>query len=202
MMTNRLKNSAALVLLLWLMSYCTSQPEHTNAQNSHLEAYQQLGDSISLLTQAALLKAVSQAIGQMGTDGAVAYCQLQALAIVDSLAGQYNCQIRRVSKRYRNPADKPLNAIEQKAINYFEEQHHQQNQLQAFLQQEGTDIYYFKPIIIGMETCLRCHGKPYQDIDTSTYTRIQQLYPQDKATGYHLGDLRGMWVIRFRQNNS
>ena len=45
--------------------------------------------------------------------------------------------------------------------------------------------------------CLQCHGTPNQDIAPETLAAIQKLYPDDKATGFKLGDLRGLWRVTF-----
>jgi hypothetical protein len=44
--------------------------------------------------------------------------------------------------------------------------------------------------------CLSCHGSVGKDIAPETTAKLTQLYPQDLATGYALGDLRGMWSLR------
>ncbi len=48
-----------------------------------------------------------------------------------------------------------------------------------------------------MPACLKCHGLPGKDIDANTLALLQKKYPEDKATGYKLGDLRGAWKISF-----
>jgi hypothetical protein len=48
--------------------------------------------------------------------------------------------------------------------------------------------------------CLKCHGTPGQEIQTETLKRIQQLYPNDKAIGYGVNEVRGMWSITFNTN--
>ena len=51
-------------------------------------------------------------------------------------------------------------------------------------------------MIIG-PLCLKCHGQISNGLDSSAYEVIQQRYPSDRAIGYSLGDLRGMWSIRW-----
>lgn len=46
----------------------------------------------------------------------------------------------------------------------------------------------------GMPTCLKCHGGA-EDIAGGTRAVLAEKYPRDRATGYQLGDLRGMWKI-------
>jgi hypothetical protein len=43
--------------------------------------------------------------------------------------------------------------------------------------------------------CLQCHGKPNVDINEATLGQIEKLYPNDKAVGYGLNELRGIWVV-------
>ena len=58
------------------------------------------------------------------------------------------------------------------------------------------DLLYTKPIVLNDQMCLRCHGTPLQDIGAADWAMLQAAYPQDKATGYKTGDLRGMWVVK------
>jgi len=48
-----------------------------------------------------------------------------------------------------------------------------------------------------MPACLGCHGTEGGDINAKTLKIIKQKYPEDKATGYKEGDLRGWWKITF-----
>jgi hypothetical protein len=43
--------------------------------------------------------------------------------------------------------------------------------------------------------CLQCHGIPNNQILPTTLSKIKELYPTDKATGYGENELRGIWVI-------
>ena len=54
---------------------------------------------------------------------------------------------------------------------------------------------FFAPIVLNNELCLKCHGEPGRDIAPENAAVIQRLYPQDEATGFKLGQLRGAWRI-------
>jgi len=43
--------------------------------------------------------------------------------------------------------------------------------------------------------CMQCHGSENEQIDNNTLAKINELYPDDKATGYGVGELRGIWVV-------
>jgi Protein of unknown function (DUF3365) len=45
--------------------------------------------------------------------------------------------------------------------------------------------------------CLQCHGAPERDIAPLTRTSIRKLYPDDKATDFKSGDLRGFCNVTF-----
>jgi hypothetical protein len=51
--------------------------------------------------------------------------------------------------------------------------------------------------MLGMETCLKCHGEKNKEIEPKTLGVIQKLYPNDLAHGYKLKDFRGMWAVKF-----
>ena len=75
------------------------------------------------------------------------------------------------------------------------------NPMKPVLVSENGQMVYYKPIKIAMPACLNCHGSAGKEIDTKTLEIITQKYPDDMATGYKEGDLRGLWKITFLKNN-
>jgi hypothetical protein len=57
------------------------------------------------------------------------------------------------------------------------------------------------PITISQPLCLQCHGSE-NDISAETKAALLKIYPQDKATGYQLDDLRGIWRIRVPKDSA
>jgi hypothetical protein len=51
---------------------------------------------------------------------------------------------------------------------------------------------YMKAIPMGGEPCLTCHGAP----EPALKAEIARLYPQDQATGFKPGELRGAFTIK------
>ena len=44
------------------------------------------------------------------------------------------------------------------------------------------------------EVCLNCHGT---ELKEDVAARVNTLYPEDKATGFNIGDIRGaFWVVK------
>jgi len=53
--------------------------------------------------------------------------------------------------------------------------------------------------IVTNKMCMQCHGNPEMDIDTKTFEIIKKRYPDDKAIGYTINELRGIWVIEMEK---
>ncbi len=154
--------------------------------------YAKMGDSVSVRAQQVLLKNLMTAIQQKGTAHAVAFCNEKAMILNDSLSEKFGVKIQRISAKNRNRA----NAANKKERMILDEFETNANLDHKVVKSSKGNVFY-KPIRIGMPTCLQCHGKPNQDINSETMTVITQKYPSDKAVGYQLGQLRGAWKITF-----
>ncbi len=136
--------------------------------------------------------ALMTAIQEEGVPGAIQYCNTNAMEIVKKLEDSLNISIKRVTNKTRNPADS-LTGIEKEiweAYNYDPSQ--ATAQLQKF---SDTELIFTQPIMIGSGVCLNCHGGVGAEVTNENYELIKTLYPNDQATGYQLGDLRGMWRL-------
>ncbi len=179
--------------VLFLLSCNTNQPKNTvDEKVTDTASLMARGDSIATGVQGVLMANVMQAMKSGGPVYAVTFCNEQAMPLTDSLSKKYNCEIKRVSDKFRNPANKPTETELEIWKNISSSL-----AVTPVISLENGHIVYYKPIKIAMPTCLKCHGTPGVDIDTKTLEIIQQKYPEDLATGYKEGDLRGMWKIVF-----
>jgi uncharacterized protein YktA (UPF0223 family) len=93
-------------------------------------------------------------------------------------------QLRQVSSKYRNPKNKP-DKFEEKALAEFEKD----KNLSEYKGVDNIDgqkvLRYLIPLHIE-EACLKCHSAK-----ETVPKIIQEDYPEDKATDYVFGDLRG-----------
>ncbi|MCF8305642.1 MAG: DUF3365 domain-containing protein [Ignavibacteriales bacterium] len=169
-------------------------------ENRFEKVYARMGDSVSTKVHEELLRHLSNAIAEGGTAHAVNFCSLNALNIMDSLSKVYNCDIRRISQKYRNLKDKPVTKLELDKLKEFEKRAATGDKLKPVTVQDNNKIYYFKPIFTGMPLCLNCHGVENTDIQPDVLAKIKELYPGDKAREYALGDFRGAWFITFLRN--
>ncbi len=156
--------------------------------------YRKLGDSISLQAQQTLIKNLLGAIQKGGSAYAVAFCNEKAMPLTDSLSKKYQVEIRRISAKNRNPKN-VASLFDKKTLKLFAST--SSPSLKDTLIDTPKGYVYYKPIKIGMPTCLQCHGKPKQDIDDATASTIHKKYHFDKATGYSMSELRGAWKLTF-----
>lgn len=101
--------------------------------------------------------------------------------------GVSSFRFRRVSAKNRNPMNAP-DARQAEILKQWE----QGQSKPAFYQADGK-FYTMHPIKITQPLCLNCHGDG-TTLDKKAAAEIKKLYPDDKATGYKLGDLRGAFV--------
>lgn len=133
--------------------------------------------------------------GQMknaGAIGALNFCSQNALNLTAQVASETKTSIKRLSLKNRNPLNAP-SAQESALLNKWEAlvktgQPLPPNELVKV--SEGTTVYY-KPILINNEACLKCHG----NVEGELAKEIRAAYPDDKAMGYKMGDLRGMIAV-------
>lgn len=167
----------------------TGATQHEEIDKS--ETYYDKGREISQAMQGILLSNVSAAIQAGGTAHAVEFCNTRALPLTDSLSKLHNVKISRVSDKNRNP----INAASAEELELFEMLKSNQ-QKDTVLMKDGSSVYY-SVIKTGMPACIKCHGAPETDIETTTLHMIDSLYPNDKAKNYKMGDFRGVWKIVF-----
>ncbi|MCO6497862.1 MAG: DUF3365 domain-containing protein [Chitinophagaceae bacterium] len=187
-----------LALLIGMASCSERSVQLTDEQK---EEYLSLGNDIASQSQKALLAKVTQAIADSGITGAVAFCSENAIPITESLSKEFSIEIKRVSDRNRNPDNALLTDTDLTAMSLISLMMEEDNGSEPFSKhvalQENNYLYYYKAIPLGMPTCLNCHGNKDTDIASETLKLIEKKYPNDKATGYQLGELRGLWKIAF-----
>ncbi|HLT93250.1 MAG TPA: DUF3365 domain-containing protein [Membranihabitans sp.] len=180
-----------VLIIAAMMIFIACSQKSSELSDEEMDTYIQRGDSIALNTQAVLMQNVAKAIQQGGTEYAVEFCNTRALPLTDSVAGHMNVRIQRLSDKNRNPANSIQTTLDSLAWDRI-----QSGNDKVLEQDEKGDVYYYKPISIAMPTCLKCHGGN-AEISESTQAVIAAKYPDDKATGYRQGDLRGMWKIQW-----
>lgn len=134
-----------------------------------------------------LVQTVLREVGKGGVKGGVAFCSEEALPLTDSLARALGVKIQRVAARNRNPKNN-LSPEYQEIWHSFD----RGESVEKLIEQPDSYLY-FRPIKL-QATCEMCHGKA---IAEDVMAQIKENYPQDQATHFTVGDLRGMWIVRW-----
>ena len=201
-MVQRITYIFFLILTLVLLSCGNREKtkEVTNIPTREMDeqVYLEKGGEITGIVFKSMSGKLKQALEQSGVKGAVAYCNLAASPLVDSLSRAHAVRIKRTSTNLRNPENAP-DEMESKILNQYLAMTSSADLPEPRVVFSGTDAHYYAPIFL-MDACLKCHGTIHQDIIESDYAVIKNLYPTDQATGYQVGELRGIWSLTFDRN--
>jgi len=147
-------------------------------------------------TQALMTTLQTSLVASMEEGGpvhAIEFCASRALVLTDSVSESLGdgISIKRVSERHRNPKNAP-DASEIEAIRHFETALAETGVFPADWVQETAagELRYYQPLTIA-PPCLNCHGDP-DAMDPRIIEVLHSTYPDDQATGYEAGDLRGL----------
>jgi hypothetical protein len=138
-------------------------------------------------------------VRERGPAAALQECSMIALGLAKQHEKE-GWRIRRVSVRYRNPADRPedyeARVLDEFAALKAKSELRVDTEHAEVVTEEGRRyLRYMKPIVMGSPVCLSCHGGP-QDIPPDVKVQLQRHYPEDKATEYRVGDLRGAVSVK------
>jgi hypothetical protein len=186
-----------MLLASYFLAACNSSDEKTNQSTEPTIDFLETGKEITAVAQAELLKNVKNALEKEGPVYAIEFCNIHAESIADSISKKFDVQIQRLSLKNRNPENGPSTKEDKLLLNdYLEKLNEGRSITDTLIRLNGISSYY-RPIIISAETCLKCHGQPGQEINNETMVALNKLYPEDRATNYRMGELRGMWKITF-----
>ncbi len=134
--------------------------------------------------QAALRDGLAQ-----GPVEAVAACQIRAPEITNARTRD-DVRVGRTSHRLRNPANVGPGWVAPILAGYRSDASDRAPRSVAL---PGNRAGYVEPIVT-QPLCLTCHGN---DVAPEIASRIEQLYPSDRAVGFDVGDLRGVFWTEF-----
>lgn len=187
----------ACCILLFSNCFDTATDKQVAKENSE-NTYLEQGQKIARMTFATLSSNLQKAMKAGGVSNAVAYCNLAAAPLVDSLAQIYNVSIKRTALKVRNPNNQPTEQ-ERQQLQSYHKQFDAGKQLKPVVQKLANQIAFYAPIHV-MPLCQKCHGTLGEELLEQDYETIQRLYPLDRAINYSSGDLRGMWSIVFHES--
>jgi hypothetical protein len=175
--------------ILWSSGAVAEQP-------SDLQGFVQ--DSRALVKAFArdLKKELQAAIKEGGPVHAISVCHVRAPELARAMSEPLEWTIGRTSHKVRNSGNAPdeweaavLGEFLKEATTGADLEKMEKAEL---VQNDGQPTFrYMKALPVG-EICLTCHGT---NIDPDLKAHIELLYPEDRATGFELGQLRGAFTI-------
>ncbi len=143
-----------------------------------------------------LVNEVSVAVAKSGAENAVDVCHLKALPLTgEILSGLPRITaVKRTSLRLRNPANAP-DPAEQLALDRVQRDMEAGKLPKVLVQRldlaPGRQEWrVYRPIGIAPQ-CVTCHG-PKESLAPELQARLAKTYPADNATGYTVGQWRGL----------
>lgn len=131
---------------------------------------------------------LQQALKEDGPSLAVEVCAVKAPAIAQGLSAESGWQVRRVSLKPRNPNAAP-DAWEAAALTKLAERQARNDGTDTLVHTEINEhefrLIKAQPV---EQACLTCHGS---NIEADLAAALKKFYPEDLATGYSLGEIRG-----------
>jgi len=140
--------------------------------------------------QRALLTKLTAAMTSGGPAAAVEVCRSDARTIAEAVAKAQGLELGRTSHRLRNPAN-AARGWARPAVDAAAGSKAASEGLRVF--DLGDRVGVLRPIGTA-EACTRCHGAA-DEVHRNIGATLAAAYPQDRATGFTPGDLRGwMWA--------
>lgn len=145
-----------------------------------------------------LKKELSESIQSDGPVAAINTCKIKAPEITDQLNSEDSVTIKRTSLRLRNP-NNTADSWEQKVLTSFEEKLASGTSIKNLIHSEkittrNQTTFRMMRAIPMQPVCLSCHGDK-KVMSNDLITALQQEYPNDLATGFSVGEIRGAFSV-------
>lgn len=172
-----------LLLLALTVGQC-AEPK----PDAELQAFRNQSEDRFSGFQSELQKALMAGIQAKGAAGAIGECKTVSPALEQKYTNE-GSSVRRISAKPRNPANAP-DAFEAVILREWEQGLKEGRAPTTVARRDGSRLRVLKPIRIPGGLCLNCHGDP-KTFPPALQSALQKSYPEDKATGYRVGQLRG-----------
>ena len=144
----------------------------------------------------ALQKRLKSAMTDGGPTAAIEVCNVAAPEIAQTASAASGWSVGRTSLKLRNPGNVP-DAWELAVLRDFEDRKAAGEDPATLDHAEmvvgdGQRIFRYMKAIPTQPVCIVCHGT---SIAPEVTARLDALYPEDRARGFEVGDIRGAFSI-------
>ena len=199
-----MKNSVMLVVISLLASSAHSLADTTTANEQQSEnSVQEKIKEARLHAKAlggALKSRLQQAIQSGGLEAGVNECQLEAAPIALALS-QNGWEVGRTALKVRNP-NNAADQWEREQLAWFSQLLTKAKQdnlapkrpIETYQYDSESGEFRYMMAIEQGQVCMACHGA---NVAPSVKQSILKHYPNDQATGFELGELRGAFTLSY-----
>ncbi|TNE92861.1 MAG: DUF3365 domain-containing protein [Deltaproteobacteria bacterium] len=134
---------------------------------------------------------VIEGLAANGPAATLEMCSQEAQGLTAMVAGEHQIKVGRTSDKLRNPNNAGPEWAQAWFASVRDTPVAEVKPMTEVVEIDGKKVARFAAPIGIAEPCLLCHGSPGDDVKA----KLSELYPEDKATGYELGQLRGaIWA--------
>ena len=157
------------------------------------------GKEIALNTAEHLEGQLTKSMKEGGVIKAVPFCNTMAMPLTVEMSEKNSASIKRTSHKVRNEKNSP-NDDESRILKQYKNLLEENEPLRPVVElDESGKPHFYAPILL-QQKCLTCHGVIGENVTSKTDSIIRSFYPNDIATGFTEGDLRGIWSISFESD--
>jgi hypothetical protein len=182
------------VPILVILTGCSASPALPPDREAALAAR---SEALANSFQSELQAALKSALASGGPAAAIEVCAQAAPAIARRLSAESGADLRRTALQPRNPGAKP-DAFERETMTAWRsaplDPAGNPMVRSAAVSSEDGPAFRWMRAIPTQKMCLQCHGEA---IAPDVAAAISARYPDDKATGFREGQLRGALSIRW-----
>ena len=199
-----MKNGVMLVVISLLAGSAHSLADTTTANEQQSEnSVQEKIKEARLHAKAlggALKSRLQQAVQSGGLEAGVNECQVEAAPIAQALS-QNGWEVGRTALKVRNP-NNAADRWEREQLAWFSQLLTKAKQdnltpkrpIETYQYDSESGEFRYMMAIEQGQVCMACHGA---NVAPSVKHAILEHYPNDQATGFEFGDLRGAFTITY-----
>lgn len=184
------------VLSVMLLAGCAAPPPVPVAAPP---GYLDEARGIAATVPANLLTVLTAELNRGGPASAIEVCREKAPEMARAASQRTGWNVRRASLRNRNPKGVP-DAWERAVLERFDAQAAAgaaAPTLESYqvVTEDGKQYFRYAKALPTQPLCVQCHGAA-DKLSAPVKAKLQVLYPNDRATGYEPGQIRGALFLK------
>lgn len=194
-----MRASVGVVLMAGLLSAAALSTWPADAQKANTEMAQRVQkarEAVQAVSER-LRNELGAAVRASGAADSIGLCQTISPDLATNASDEFGFEVGRTALRLRNPENAP-DEWEQGVLTSFQSklsagtEPGKLEHYEVVTTTEGDKLFrYMKPIFMT-ELCMSCHGT---DVKPEVKAELSRYYPEDKALGFKLGELRGAFSL-------